>query len=176
MMPRLKHLLTSLGLVVGLGWLGISGPALAQAVRPSGMAPEGAASTALTQDAYRYLKLETLLEERLSQHQMGALEAMLHRDLMVRNPSNSLDRTQWLNAQQRRSRPPRIIRDIEVQRLGDWSIVSFVRINPSSQRQQYVIDIWQESGSVLQGRYEGPPCACDRPAQPAGPVRPDGKG
>lgn len=169
--PQIRRALTGLGLAACLA---LSSPAWAQAVRPTGQ--DGAAQTALTQDAFRYLKLETLLEERLSQHQLGPLEAMLSRDFVSRNPSTSLDRTQWLTAQNRRSRPPRVIRDIEVQRLGEYSIVSFVRYNPSSQRQQYVIDIWQESGASLQARYEGPPCACERPAPPAGPVRPDGKG
>lgn len=169
--PQICRALTGLGLVASLV---LASPVWAQAVRPTGQ--DGAAQTALTQDAFRYLKLETLLEERLSQHQLGPLEAMLSRDFMSRNPSSSLDRSQWLTAQNRRSRPPRVIRDIEVQRLGEYAVVSFVRYNPSSQRQQYVIDIWQESGGVLQSRYESPPCACDRPAQPAGPVRPDGKG
>jgi hypothetical protein len=155
----------------------------------SGMAEKNTparAEAALTYNAHLYLQAEQRIEDWLSHGNFKLLEQQLAEDFFARSPAApDFDKPFWLKDQAKRAQQGWVIRGIEVQVLGDTRIVSFRRVNPTTSRQQFIVDVWSESQNRLLSRYESlswlPAKGQREPSSPngrspGGAIRPDGKG
>ena len=167
-------------------WIAVLGGLLFTGLSTAQQSPPPRQDTALTYNAHRYLQAEQRLEDTLSQGSIKLLDQQLAEDFVARGPATpAFDKPLWLKEQAKRAKQGWLIRDIEVQVLGDTCIVSFQRVNLTTSKQQFIVDVWSDSQNRLLSRYES---LAWRPAKsqrepslpnrrsPDGPVRPDGKG
>jgi len=150
-------------------------------IQQVGMRAQAQTTQTQTNSAYVYLQLELDVQEALKGDTSQKMKRLLSGDFRFHSPSQpNLNPQEWFDAKSLEAHQEWQIRDVEVESFGHIRIVSFTRLNVTSNEQHFVVDVWNDARKKLISRYEASLSSSNIPVDSVFPAknqpRPNGRG